>query len=592
MVINTLFTGPFSPDTVVDARATVIESAPAAACVGDLELHFQWVEVTDPLQRLIDLLTAYPELPGVLVEDDGSLVGMISREKCFEQLGRPFGLEVFTRRPVSIMLDNLEAQPLILPAQTRMEQAVRLALGRRAEERYEPLIVQHPERGYGLLELHVLLLAQSQQLTTANRIIQQQMDVMAAITGTLELDQVLTLILEKMALIVPYQRAALLLRYGERLEYVSGIGYPESANPAGHLSDLNRHPLFRQVLDSGEPVLVEDMSRRADYNPPPGLDPTGVWLGQPLVSGDHTLGLLSISRGVDHVFSPEELHLAAAFADQAAVALENARLFEETRRLNHELELKVRERTEALQTANDRLTQLDRTKNDLLYVISNELWRPINSIGHNTQTLLGDVDFRVRPKMRDRLNVISENVNRLQQIISSMIDVARLNQNVQRSVSLGVLLNALGSYFVTLLRDRKIGLIIDPMDNLPDIRADEDGLRKVFYQLILNAVKFTPDGGKIHVTARYLAADQNPLGKGAVRVTVADTGVGIAREQQDLIFARFYQNDTTGTYKESGLGLAIVRGIVESHLGLVWVESSGYDQINLPGSRFHVLLPV
>jgi signal transduction histidine kinase len=560
--------------------------------VGELYLHTYRVDVEDEVQTVIDLLMKYSEIPGVLVEQDGIFVGMISREKCFEQLGRPFGVEVFARRSVAIMLESLPWQALILEADRRIEEAVYLALTREPQCRYEPIIVRTSETDFALLHIHDLLLAQSQQLATANRMVQQQIEVVRAISSTLQLDEVLALILEKMALIIPYERAALMMRYGERLEYAAGVGYPPEVNPAGHLSDLNRHPLFRRIVDEGKPIVVDDMSQQGNYAPPPGLMPTGAWLGLPLLSGERVSGLLSISRVYGQEFQPEELTLASAFADQAAVALENVRLFEETRRFNHELELKVRERTEELQVVNDRLTQLDHTKNELIYVISNELWHPINSIGVNVQTLNRDVDFRVRPKMSERLKSIAENVNRLQHIIASMIDVARLNQNTPRMVNLGSLLNSLTEYFIKLVQDKKIHLISAAMEDLPQIHADQEGMRKVFYQLLLNAVKFTPDGGEIRLSGCILRADQNPLGKDAVRITIADTGIGIAREKQDLIFARFYQNSQEPTVKESGLGLAIVRGIVEGHKGLVTVESSGYDEINLPGSKFHVLLPV
>lgn len=562
------------------------------ATLGQLELYTQYVDIDDTVQRVIDLLVLKPDLPGVLVEKGGQVINMISREKCFEQLGRPYGIEVFTRRSVAIMLEHLPTNPLILDIDQRIDTAVQLALTREAENRYEPIIVRDGDANYSLINLHDLLLAQSRLFENANRMIQQQIQVVRAISSTLQLEEVLALILENMNAIIPFERAALMLRYGDRLEYAAGVGYPAETDPAAHLSDLDRHPLFRRILIEGKPIVVDDMAQNQGYTAPSGLTPTGVWLGLPLISSGKVNGLLSISRIYGHGFQSEELLLAGAFADQAAVALENARLYEESRRFNHELEMQVQRRTEDLQAANKRLTQLDQTKNELIFVMSNELWRPINSIGFNVHSLSADVDFRVRPKLRDRLDIITSEINRLQHVITNMIDVARLNQNAQSTVNLRVILNSQVDYFRKLLQHRNLKLSCESLDGLPLVKADPSEIQKMFYQLILNATQFTPDGGEVNVSGAFLLAEENPLSRPAVRITITDTGVGIAQDKLESIFMRPGQNESEPSSREGGLGLALVKGIVEGHNGRVYVESSGYDNKKLMGSAFHVLLPV
>jgi len=115
-----------------------------------------------------------------------------------------------------------------------------------------------------------------------------------------------------------------------------------------------------------------------------------------------------------------------------------------------------------------------------------------------------------------------------------------------------------------------------------------------------NAVKFTPNAGKITVTAKALLHNAE-MPDGAVQITVSDTGVGVDPDSREIIFSKFYQpgeltkHSTSKTRfmgSGSGLGLALSKGIVEAHGGRIWVESSGYDEVNFPGSHFHVMLPM
>jgi len=157
------------------------------------------------------------------------------------------------------------------------------------------------------------------------------------------------------------------------------------------------------------------------------------------------------------------------------------------------------------------------------------------------------------------------------------------------------------------LMSRRMALEIKNLGNLPSLEADQESLRKIFHHLIVNAIKYTPDGGKITIVgarveagAKAPTASASPREEG-VEVIVADSGIGIAPENLELIFLKFYQTgevDLHSTDKTKfkgggpGLGLTIVRGLVEAHGGEVWAESMGYDEQRCPGSRFHVYLPL
>lgn len=562
--------------------------------IGELPLQRCAVSPQDTVQALVNRLLASPDLPGALVIDRGALKGVISREKCFEQLGRPFGVEVFNRRTVAVLLNTLHSEPRLFPSNLPIDQAVQWALSRPAGDIYEPLVVETNQDQFALLDLHILLLAQSQLLTSANKIIRQQAEISRALSKTLELNKVLKLILEEMTLIVPYDRAAILLQNNDLLEYVSGIGYPPESNPELHLGDLGRHPYFRQVLEVGTPLVIQNMAAQSSYQPSASLDPAESWLGIPLSVSEKVIGLLSVVRTNRRRFLPEELTLIASFAGQSAIALENARLYEETRRLNNELEEKIIERTSQIQIINERLIQVDRTRTDILHVVSSELWRPLNSMGIHTSSILADIDFRVRPKIRARLEEMKENITRIQQVVSSLIDIARLDQQEISQISVHSILSSASTNQKKPLEEKKLRLEIETNDQFPSIEGDEIALYKVFNNLVAEAVKRSPHGGAIQISIKTVSQNDSPLKKEALQITIQDQGESIEPDKRDLIFSRFSQRFTGNIIysDDAGLELAIVRAIVEAHNGAVWVDNLESGSPNHSGNCFQVLLPI
>jgi signal transduction histidine kinase len=141
--------------------------------------------------------------------------------------------------------------------------------------------------------------------------------------------------------------------------------------------------------------------------------------------------------------------------------------------------------------------------------------------------------------------------------------------------------------------------VIRGLEDLPPIEADAPRLHQLFSNIIGNAVKYTPDGGRVEITARLLEAEGSR--PAFVEVVVSDTGVGIDLEDQERIFDKFYRVESPELHSTSktrfmgagpGLGLTIAKGIAEAHSGRIWVESPGYDPVQCPGSQFHILLPI
>lgn len=193
---------------------------------------------------------------------------------------------------------------------------------------------------------------------------------------------------------------------------------------------------------------------------------------------------------------------------------------------------------------------------------------------------------------------------RLHEIVDNLLDVTRLDSQTlelyPEPVSILELLQEICQKFSQQLLERNLTLTIAPLDHLPTISADLDALSKVFYQIIVNAIKYTPDGGRIIINGQALDQyDGVPVP--SVKLIISDTGIGIDPRFHRLIFTKFYQTGELTLHSSGktkfkgggpGLGLAIAMGIIKAHQGKLWVESSGYDEILYPGSDFHILLPV
>jgi signal transduction histidine kinase len=149
------------------------------------------------------------------------------------------------------------------------------------------------------------------------------------------------------------------------------------------------------------------------------------------------------------------------------------------------------------------------------------------------------------------------------------------------------------------VKERRQTLGID-LPSLPYVKADPNLLMKLFHHLIRNAIKFTPNEGKISISGHPIPSIMD-LPNGGIEIIVSDTGVGVDPDFREIIFSKFFQPGELGKHSTSktrfkgsgaGLGLALSKGIVEAHGGRIYVESPGYDEVNFPGSQFHVILPL
>jgi signal transduction histidine kinase len=259
-----------------------------------------------------------------------------------------------------------------------------------------------------------------------------------------------------------------------------------------------------------------------------------------------------------------------------------------TGRLKENVE-QLEESNKKLAAVNEELKELDRMKSDLLANVSHELRTPLTAIKGYTDYILERRLGMITEKQEKGLVVVQRNLERLSKTINALLDfsrmdVGRIALNLQ-PFALAPLLEQIVTALRSELERKGLKLTADIERDLPPVIGDREKLSAVLENLIINALKFTPEGGRITVSASRAGAPGRP----SARIRVSDTGVGIAPEQIAKIFNRFHQVDTSSSRRFGGvgLGLAIVKSILEAHGATITVESElGH------GTTFAFVLPV
>ncbi len=425
-----------------------------------------------------------------------------------------------------------------------------------------------------------------------------------ALSSTIDLDAVLKMILSLLDEIVPSDRSAVMMRDGEDLEFVATRGFPAEIDTSGMRVPLRPDRIYGRVFETQQPLSIPDIQMYPEWQQMGDLPRTRAWMGVPLIVSDQVIGMLSLARQRPIPYTFSEVTLAQTFAGQAAIALENARLYDRLARFNQQLEERVQERTEEVQAAYAKLERLDDTKTSFIQVTSHELRTPLTVLLGYSQMLMQSRVISEDAMLRQLVDGIFSGADRLHDIVNSMLDMVKIDSSLlefaHELTSIGLLVRNVAGNYKNALRHREINLVIDDLSEMPMIQADTAALEKVFVQLLSNAIKYTPNNGTIHVSGRPLPPDERIAGEW-IEIVIADTGIGIDHDQLELIFTKFYQTGQVALHSTSrtqfkgggpGLGLAIVRGLIEAHGGRVWAESAGHDEAALPGSQFHVVLPV
>jgi two-component system sensor histidine kinase KdpD len=323
---------------------------------------------------------------------------------------------------------------------------------------------------------------------------------------------------------------------------------------AGFDPDPRDRAVARWVFDHGQPAGL-------------GTDtlPAAQALYVPLQAGGNVVGVLGVRpRQPQRLRAPEQMHLLEAFAALIAVAVDQAHHAEETRRIRQ-------------------LEEMDRLKSDFVAVASHELRTPINSLTMEVELLQERLGESLPERSRMLLDASADDVRRLRALVDDLLDLSKLESG-RAPLELAALpperlIRSAADTFRIAADERQIQLVTEISPGLHPVLADMAQIERVLANLVTNAIRSTPSGGRI-----ILAADDAGA---VVQFSVADNGVGISLEDQSRIFSRFVQLEQPRHEEGTGLGLAIARGIVQAHGGEIWVDSGPG-----PGAVFSFTLPV
>jgi two-component system sensor histidine kinase/response regulator len=395
---------------------------------------------------------------------------------------------------------------------------------------------------------------------------------------------------------------------GERLRPVATTrgenGTDQMAIPIGpEGGSLARAFLTRHMIacDSSMPVPRE-LRLQPPYDQIETLRTRALVIA-PLVVRGRAIGVLGADlRNVPQPPGAVTLDLLQTFAAQAALAIEQARLYEEQRLAAARLEATVEERTRELREANTRLEAASRHKSAFLANMSHELRTPLNNILGFAELLANNAHGALTDQQARYLNYVLSSGRHLLSLINDLLDLSKVEAGriaLRRQVLR--LCDALTAGLTEMhvqARAKALQLHLRLDDAPATITADPVRFKQILLNLLSNAVKFTPEGGTITVAARTVPGTQFNTGAAAatdpvaefVEIAVRDTGIGIKDEDLPRLFQPFTQLESSYVkrYQGTGLGLALTRQLVELHRGQIWAESDGEGR----GSTFVVRFPI
>ena len=374
----------------------------------------------------------------------------------------------------------------------------------------------------------------------------------------------------------------------------------------GHLHE--KSPIYHVLAERAVPIGQYDI----DYGPafehvaPPERQffrdmKMSVYV--PVTADNRLIGLLATGPKLnDTPYSREDMETLSVIGQQVGTALRSARLIDDLQHLNDSM----RVLNKRLEGAKVELEKLDSIKTDFITIASHELRTPLAQIRGYTDILdsLNQANALKEGQASHLVSNLRKSTERMEELISAMLDVSQIDVNSMDLRFIKTSPETIIKMALEPLRDpaeeRNIEIVRHSAKELPNIDADLQRMVQAIRNVVLNAIKFTPDGGKIEISAVHEVATHE-TGVDNILFTIADTGVGIDKKDIEFIFNKFYrafdtQLHSSGIYKfmgaGPGLGLTIAKGIVEGHGGYIWAESEGHNMETNPGTVFYVRLPV
>jgi signal transduction histidine kinase len=396
-------------------------------------------------------------------------------------------------------------------------------------------------------------------------------DVLKVISrSTFDLRTVLQTLVESVARLCEADMAAIRRPKGSAFLHVASHGAPSEYNEymQGQPIEAGRGTVAGRVLLDGKPIHIADVQADPDYMMVGISKSTGFHtiLGVPLLREGSPIGVIILGRKAVRSFSDKQIELATTFADQAVIAIENVRLFDE-----------IQDKSRQLEVASQH-------KSQFLANMSHELRTPLNAILGYTELMADGIYGELPEKTMGVLKRLESNGRHLLGLINDVLDLSKIEAGQLTldlsDYSLEDIAQTVRSTLEPLAADKKLAFKVEVSPKLPAGHGDGRRLTQVLINLVGNAIKFT-DAGEVIIKAT--ATD------GSFHLSVRDTGPGISAADQAKLFQEFQQADNAITRKKggTGLGLAISKRIIEMHGGKIWLESQAGQ-----GSTFAFTVPV
>ena len=407
-----------------------------------------------------------------------------------------------------------------------------------------------------------------------------------SISSTLEESQVFTKIGAQQLESLGFDRAAGVLwdETQERFSEQLALGYADEELAAIHLFMENDKDFCLTLMNDDKTISSIspiDEGHRDRVRKAFGV---ASFVFSPILSKEGSQGFLFVgTRKRDTVITQGDEELINLLASQVGQGLENARLFEKTWQAHQELEKRVEERTRELSLALQEVKDISKRKSEFVSSVSHELRTPLTSIKGYASILLAGKLGATPPEVQKRLEKINKHSDELVQFVNDLLDIARIESGrmtmKMQPLDLKTIVEEVSDVLTVLTKEKGIEYSWQTDEGVPEVLVDKDQIKRVFINLINNAIKYAPNG-KIAVRASNAGSE--------VRVDITDTGCGIPEAALPHIFEEFYRVDSSlnQEIKGTGLGLSLVKNIIEAHKGRIWVTSEVGK-----GSTFSFTLP-